>query len=198
MIDSYFRNRYQAALVTPIISHLVHWNFKPYVLTLIALCTGLAIIPALGFGYSSLALSLLLMTGYFDTLDGSFARATEQVSNRGAVLDIVSDRVVEFAIILGLYLVSPESRGLLCLLMLGSVLICVTSFLVVSMFIENQTEKSFFYSPGLMERSEAFITFGLMIVLPDYFVLFGSIFFLLVAFTGLWRVVQFFRFEKVG
>lgn len=75
--------------------------------------------------------------------------------------------------------------------MLTSILLCVTSFLVVGIFTEKQTEKSFYYSPGLIERGEAFFFFILMILFPSYFVLLSSLFILLVLLTTAIRVVQF-------
>lgn len=69
------------------------------------------------------------------------------------------DRVVEFVVVLALWFVAPQQRGLWCLLMLGSMLLCITSFLVVGIFSENQSQKSFHYSSGLMERAEAFSFF---------------------------------------
>lgn len=46
----------------------------------------------------------------------------------GTILDIIFDRIVEFAIIFGLFTVDPVHRAGIALFMLGSILICVTSF----------------------------------------------------------------------
>ncbi len=138
-----------------------------------------------------LAFTLLIITGYLDILDGSVARAVGYPSSIGAVLDIVSDRIVEFSVIVGLFAVDPVSRGLICLLMSGSVLICITSFLVVGIFVPNTGEKSFHYSPGLMERSEAFLFFGLMMLFPSLFMWLGILFVVLVALTAVIRVKEF-------
>ena len=75
--------------------------------------------------------------------------------------------------------------------MLGSVLICITSFLVVAIVSDNQSEKSFYYSPGLMERAEAFIFFILMIWLPQYFSFLSMSFIILVSYTALKRVYDY-------
>ena len=80
---------------------------------------------------------VLLISGYFDALDGTVARMAEQNSAKGTMIDIISDRIVEFAVIFALFLVNPLHRGVCCLLMLGAILICVTSFLVVWIFHEN-------------------------------------------------------------
>lgn len=194
MIDSYLRKSYQAIAVDPIVSITARRGITPKAITLTALALGLGVIPCLMLNIPFAAVSLLLASGYLDTLDGSLARATASSSAKGTVLDIICDRIVEFGIILGLYLADPE-RGLICLSMIGSILICVTSFLVVGIFIENRSEKGFHYSPGLMERTEAFIFFALMILLPEYFTFLGWSFTLLVTLTGLIRVWQF---QKAG
>ena len=131
------------------------------------------------------------MTGFLDTLDGSLARHLKTTSPKGTVFDITSDRLVEFSIILGLYAFDPTHRALGTLLMLGSVLICVTSFLVVGIFEDNQTEKGFHYSPGIMERAEAFLFFGAMILFPSYFMILAILFTSLVFLTAVIRLSQF-------
>ena len=190
MIDSYYRAFYQTKIIEPT---LKAFDFaSPHFMTLAALIFGVGIIPALAFNYSKVAIVLLLLSGYFDTLDGSLARAQNRVTAKGAVLDIVSDRIVEFSIIFGLALIDPQSRGLMALLMLGSVLICITSFLVIGVFTTNQSEKSFHYSPGIIERTEAFLFFGLMILFPSLFFPLALLFTGLVLLTSTVRIWQFF------
>lgn len=191
MIDSYFRSHYQTIAINPILNRVIALNISPQTITTLALLLGVSIPFSLFFGYSLPALILLIASGYLDTLDGSLARALGNLSPQGAVLDIVFDRIVEFSIILGLFLVDPLSRGLICLMMLGSILICVSSFLVVGIFLENDSTKSFHYSPGIMERTEAFIFFALMIVFPTLFSLLACLFTLLVTITALIRIWQF-------
>ncbi|MDN3505230.1 MAG: CDP-alcohol phosphatidyltransferase family protein [Rhabdochlamydiaceae bacterium] len=191
MIDSRFREKYQAVLINPLLR--VNWiaKVKPSRVSFIALCFGLLSALFIAFGYSYLACALLIFSGYLDTLDGSIARAFEKVSPSGAALDIFFDRCVEFAIILGLFYVNSQVRGALCLIMLGSILLCITSFLVVGIFEQNESEKSFHYSVGIMERTEAFIFFCAMILLPSLFVYLSITFSMLVLITALIRISQF-------
>ncbi|NCT57292.1 MAG: hypothetical protein GW760_06250 [Legionella sp.] len=72
------------------------------------------------------------------------------------MLDITTDRFVEFVVLLALWSVSPQERGFCAILMLGSILLCITSFLIVGIFTANDSDKGFRYSPGIMERAEAF------------------------------------------
>jgi phosphatidylglycerophosphate synthase len=163
----------------------------PNIFTLIALLLGSAILPCLVLNLRITAFIFLLLSGFLDTLDGSLARARGKSSPKGAAFDIISDRIVEVAIVLGLYMVDPTERALPSLLMLGSILICVTSFLIVGVFTENSSSKSFHYSPGLIERAEAFVFFGAMILIPSAFVMLAYLFSALVLLTALIRTVQF-------
>lgn len=191
MIDSYLRTPYQRWCVEPVLGKLVSWRLKPGALTLGGVIAGLLSFTALVEGFSWVAVGLLVISGYLDTLDGSLARARGGGTAHGAVNDIVADRFVEFLLILGLFLVDPVSRGFWALMMLGSVLLCVTTFLVVGIFMDNQSDKSFHYSPGVMERTEAFLLFGLMMLLPGYFSFLAALFSGLVFLTALLRLRDF-------
>jgi archaetidylinositol phosphate synthase len=71
--------------------------------------------------------------------------------------------------------------------------ICVTTFLVVGIFTKNDSQKSFFYSPGLIERAEAFIVFSLMILLPFTFSVLAWGFIALTFLTAFLRLWQFIK-----
>ena len=191
MIGTNFRKPFQIALVDPVVSKLASTKFSPAIFTLAALAAGLLTIPALAFGSPLVAVFFLLLSGYFDVLDGSYARLTGKVTPQGAVLDIISDRIVEFAVIAGLALVEPSSRLPYCFLMLGSCYLCVTSFLVVGIFSANNSHKSFHYSPGIMERTEAFILFTAMILFPNTFTTLSLLFTALVTLTAISRILEF-------
>ncbi len=192
MIEQILRPIFQRIFVDPFARSTLSW-LTPNMVTLIGAVLGLAILPAMYAAPSYVAFALLLLSGFCDTLDGTLARMGHAVSDKGTVLDIICDRLVEFAIIVALFLVDPEARGLLTLLMLGSVLLCVTSFLVVGMFSENSGEKSFYYSPGLIERPEAFVFFGAMILLPGLFFYLSIFFSSLVFVTASMRFYEFLR-----
>ena len=190
MIDSNFRSLPQKYIFNPLAILLAHANIKPGHITFTALLTGLFSTLLISLGYIWLPSLLLLISGLLDILDGSVARITNTSSPVGSVSDILSDRLIEFAICMSLFLYDP-SRGLLTMLMLGSILMCVSSFLVVGIFTINTSHKSFHYSPGLMERTEAFIFFIAMIVLPQYFTLLAILFVILVSYTALRRFCEF-------
>ncbi|MCB1072709.1 MAG: CDP-alcohol phosphatidyltransferase family protein [Chlamydiia bacterium] len=193
MIDSNFRTPYQRLVIHPLLKWKTLHRFSPQMFTLLGMLTGILVPFCLYFQSSILALVLLALSGFFDTLDGSLARHLGKASPKGAALDITADRLVEFAIILGLYLYFPEKRALLCIGMLGAILICITTFLVVGVFEQNDSEKSFHYSPGLIERGEAFIFFALMVLFPSLFSPIALIFISLTSITAYIRVFQFIK-----
>lgn len=198
MLDSCCYARYQRLLTAPVIPYLAACQWlRPSYISCLACLFGLLLIPLLAANCSYFAVIALLISGYLDTLDGALARATGRSSAKGAVLDIVCDRIVEFSVVMGLFLFQPDRRALLCLLMLGSMMICITSFLVVSLFLSDDGndidgKKSFYYSAGLIERTESFIFFALMIMLPTFFMPLALLFMLLVLLTALLRMLWFF------
>ena len=193
MIDSNYRTPYQRLVIEPLLKRAFLKGVSPLTVTLIGAASGILIPLFLYFHLSITALVFLGISGFCDTLDGSLARHKDLSSPRGAVLDIVADRLVEWAILLGLFLYAPESRGLMTIWMLGSVLLCITTFLVVGIFQENSSERSFHYSPGLIERAEAFIFFSLMILFPNFFTLLALLFGSLTLLTATIRIKQFIK-----
>lgn len=193
MIESHLRNSYQKFCVDPLLKLKLLEKIHPIHVTCTACFAGVGVLPLLALESPFLALGLLGLSGFLDTLDGSLARHHKKVSNKGAAIDILSDRIVEFAVILGLFLVDPATRALPCLLMLGSVFICVTSFLIVGVFTQNSSQKSFHYSTGLMERFEAFLFFAAMMVFPSAFDFLSYAFSSLVILTAFIRIWQFTR-----
>lgn len=190
MLEQYCRTQFQAYCVDPFLDVLED-IMTPIQLTYLAIIMGVIAIPLIAYQFKVIATILLLVSGFLDIVDGSLARNNGTSSDYGAVLDIVADRIVEFSALFGIYLVAPIQRSTLTILMLGSVLICITSFLVVAIVSDNQSEKSFYYSPGLMERAEAFIFFILMIWLPQYFSFLSMSFIVLVSYTALKRVYDY-------
>ena len=193
MLEKYIGKYYQQSLVLPVANLCQHLKLHPNTITLIACLSGLLIPIAIVTHNTLIALVLLLFSGYLDTLDGALARLGQKQSTLGTVLDITCDRIVEFAIVFGLLLVDPIHRAIPIALMLGSMLVCVTSFLVVGVFTKNQTEKGFFYHLGLIDRPEAFVFFIAMLLLPHYFASLAYLFSALVMLTALLRLASFAR-----
>ena len=127
MIDIYLRPLYQPLVATPLVKKMAEY-VEPRQLTYAACFCGIAVIPLLLMHAPQLAIIFLLISGYLDMLDGAVARSANKQTPSGAVLDILSDRVVELAVITGLVLLEPTTRAVYGLMMLGSCYLCITSF----------------------------------------------------------------------
>ena len=149
MIETILRPNYQRFFVDPIAHALSRIRFiTPIRVTLLAVIMGMCSAVLIIWQHTYLAVLCLLLSGFFDSLDGTLARVTGQASDQGAALDIVGDRIVEFVIIFAFYLLDPSRNALGALAMLGASYLCVTTFLVVGIFSANEGNKSFHYSAG--------------------------------------------------
>lgn len=191
MLDTRARALYDRWVTTPLVCKTALGKTNPQWITLLSCITGASVFFFLWQGLNKSACIALALSGLLDTLDGSIARHRGKTSPVGAVLDIVSDRCVELGVILGLFSISPTERAWPALLMLGSVLLCITSFLVVGIFTQNSSTKGFHYSPGFMERTEAFCFFAAMILFPGIFFVLSYAFAALVLWTACVRIIQF-------
>lgn len=189
MLEFHLRRRCQHVLLDPAARRLAR-HFSPNQVTLLSLIFGLMTFPALVLGWVYSAILCLVISGYLDALDGTVARMTGRATPFGAVLDILCDRLVEIAVVLGLYSIDPASRGWACLIMLASILVIITGFLLAGIFVKNDSHKSFNYTPGLMERPEAFIFFAAMMLMPGYMTWLAVIFSLLVLYTAARRILD--------
>jgi len=196
MIDTLLLPHYQK-WIKPIIERLdLKRNITPNRITTLALSSGIVAGCMLWFKCLIAAFIVLLISGICDVLDGALARQRDLQSSWGCAYDIVGDRIVEVAVILGLYAFSPHTRATLCLFMLASALLCLTSFFVVGMMSQNSGQKSFHYSLGIVERFECFLLFFAMIIFPKYFSVLALVFILLVSLTAVIRMWQFYKIAE--
>jgi len=101
---------------------------------------------------------LLAISATLDALDGTLARETGQPTLRGGVADLVADRVVESAVIIGIAWPYP-ALYLPVLILLASWYVNITVFLAVGAALERHGPKLIDYPPGILERTEALIFF---------------------------------------
>ncbi|MBO8158994.1 MAG: hypothetical protein H0Z36_05495 [Thermosyntropha sp.] len=107
----------------------------------------------------------------------------------GTLLDITFDRLVEIGIILSTAVLHPEASFWLLILM-SSILISMTVFLTVGALAEKKGIKSFYYQAGIMERTEGFIFFSLMLLLPNYLKGIALTFAVLIFITALQHISE--------
>jgi archaetidylinositol phosphate synthase len=74
--------------------------------------------------------------------------------------------------------------------LMGSIIFSMTVFLTVGALSEKKGIKSFYYQAGLLERTEGFVFFSLMLLLPGYLVPLTYLFVALEIFTALQRLYE--------
>lgn len=98
---------------------------------------------------------LLLISGFFDIVDGQVARITGKASKKGAFLDSVFDKIAEVAIFLGI-LVGNYSEGYLVLLAITlSLLVSYTRARAESLGVQLQ-------GIGIGERAERLLVIAIV------------------------------------
>jgi len=161
----------------------------PNNVTILALLLGISTSIFLYFDMQIIAVTLLWVSGYLDAVDGAMARRSNSSSSFGTLLDIVSDRIVEVSIVLVLGLKFVDVRYNLIVLTV-CILMSMTIFLTVGALSEKKGVKSFYYQAGVAERSEGFIFFSLMILIPSYLGIITNIFSILIIITAIQRFLE--------
>ena len=188
MLDTHARK-----YVNPIIElgaeFLLKLKLTPNNVTILALLLGVSTSIFLYFDMQIIAVTILWVSGYLDAVDGAMARRSNSSSSFGTVLDIVSDRIVEVSIVLVLGLKFVDVRYNLIVLTV-CILMSMTIFLTVGALSEKKGVKSFYYQAGVAERSEGFIFFSLMILIPSYLGIITNIFSILIIITAIQRFLE--------
>ena len=188
MLDTHARK-----YVNPIIElgaeFLLKLKLTPNNVTILALLLGVSTSIFLYFDMHIIAVTLLWVSGYLDAVDGAMARRSNSSSSLGTLLDIVSDRIVEVSIVLVLGLKFVDVRYNLIVLTV-CILMSMTIFLTVGALSEKKGVKSFYYQAGVAERSEGFIFFSLMILIPSYLGIITNIFSILIIITAIQRFLE--------
>ena len=188
MLDTHARK-----YVNPIIElgaeFLLKLKLTPNNVTILALLLGVSTSIFLYFDMHIIAVTLLWVSGYLDAVDGAMARRSNSSSSFGTLLDIVSDRIVEVSIVLVLGLKFVDVRYNLIVLTV-CILMSMTIFLTVGALSEKKGVKSFYYQAGVVERSEGFIFFTLMILIPSYLGIITNIFSILIIITAIQRFLE--------
>ncbi|MGB5822594.1 MAG: CDP-alcohol phosphatidyltransferase family protein [Proteocatella sp.] len=176
MIDTHCR-KYASGIFEKMADVFIKFRFTPNVVTVLALMSGIGASLMLYFDCSLSAIILLWISGLLDAVDGQMARKLNQSSDIGALMDILFDRIVEIVFI-HVCALKSEDGGFAFMFLLSTIIISMTIFLTVGALSGKSSEKSFYYQAGLMERTETFIIFTVMVFLPQYAknisVLFGT------------------------
>lgn len=189
MIDTYGR-KYFNSIIDLGAKFFLKLNFTPNSVTVIALITGVFSSVLLLNDYNYMAIIVLWLSGYLDSVDGAMARMSSSTSAYGTLLDITFDRIVELSLIFSLAFRFEESRIYLMFLM-GAILISMTIFLTVGALAKNNGIKSFKYQAGIAERTEGFLMFSLMIIFKNSFLItFINLFTIIIVITIFQRIYE--------
>ncbi len=188
LLDTRVR-KYVQPLFNRITTCFIKLNFSPIQVTLLALFTGMLSAVALYFNHVYLSLALLWLSGLLDVIDGSLARLTGESSEFGALMDLIFDRIVEIIFIISISVKNIDAR-MPAIYLLSAIIFSFSIFLTVGAVAEKTGEKAFYYQAGLAERTETFIVFSLMILLPNYQTFFMNIFTIMILYTGAQRFYE--------
>jgi len=110
--------------------------------------------------------ALLLVSGFFDIVDGQVARVTKKTSSKGAFLDSVFDKIAEVAIFLGILIGGFAEPYLVLLAISLSLLVSYTRARAESLGIKLQ-------GVGIGERAERLLVVAVigMIGFMEYAIL---------------------------
>jgi archaetidylinositol phosphate synthase len=107
-------------------------------------------------------IAMLALSAALDAIDGTIARECGAAATPlGGILDLTGDRVVETAVIVGIAWTHPMLY-FPALLLVGSWYVNITVFLAVGAALDKGGPKLIEYPPGILERTEALIFFGVL------------------------------------
>lgn len=156
------RQAFPRHILNPLVNLLARLGITPNALTWTGLliCAGAGVLAAIGM--YPLAGWVSLLGGGFDMLDGSLARATNQASKFGALLDSTMDRYGEI-FLLGGIVVSAANRAAVGEVMLAFA--AVAGSLMVSYVKARAEGLGFSCDVGLLTRAERVIILGVALII---------------------------------
>lgn len=188
MLDTHGR-KYVDPIINCGANFFIKLNLTANNVTIIALLLGILTSVFIYIDMNILAVITLWISGYLDAVDGSIARKTKTTSLFGTLMDITFDRIVETSIILSLAMRYSNAR-INFIVLLICIIISMTIFLTVGALVEKKGMKSFYYQAGVAERSEGFLMFSLMILVPNYIVIFTNLFSTIIFITIIQRIIE--------
>jgi len=194
MLDTYGR-KYISPLLKSTANIFLKLEMTPNNITFIGFLIGLLPFVFIYFEQNLIAVILLWISGYLDAVDGEMARIGKSSTLWGTLIDVTFDRLVEIGIILAIALKEPQCR-LQLIFLTSAIIVSMTVFLTVGALSQNKGNKTFYYQVGVAERTEGFIFFSLMILIPKYLLLTTCIFSMLIVITAIQRIVEARRILK--
>ena len=199
MIDNWLSKTKLIKLFEKLVKKIFYKRVSANQLTITGLILGLAsailIFLSVRLQYTlaliTLAAILMSISFFFDVIDGILARL-EKSTIFGGILDIFCDRTVEIFLIIALVSTDPLNLMWPGIFSLGSIVLCITMFLVVGGAIKaedlKETQKVIYYRKGLIERSETFIFLITITLVMSLRIILMWIFAILIFITAILRL----------
>ena len=195
MIETHMRTKVQPFFDQISRTVCIPYHISPNMVTFIAFITGIISATLVCVDCLAPALLFLLISGVCDVLDGTVARMTNQSQKVGAYIDLISDRMVESAIILGFTLLYLQ-HYLAYIVFFIAVLLHFSTFVAAGALFPNMSKKSMHYDRSIVERAEAFVIFAFMMLFPSHIFEFLMLFNMAVIAAGLTRFVRVLNYAK--
>ena len=150
-------------LVEPMAAFFVRLGLHPNTMTLFGLAGNIVGAIFLATGHMTVGGILILVSGWFDGLDGAMARQLNQPTKFGAFVDSVTDRWSEMVIFLGLLLYYlPRPDGFLY----GVLVFAATMGSVMVSYTKARAEAlGFDCNIGLLTRMERYLVMAPALIL---------------------------------
>jgi CDP-diacylglycerol---glycerol-3-phosphate 3-phosphatidyltransferase len=143
-----------ARAVSPFIRLLTRWDMHPNTFTVFGLIVSAAAAVFMAVGSFRIAASLVLLAGFFDTVDGKLARQSGKVTKFGALLDSTLDRYSEVLLFFGMaYFFIEHDRYLTSV----AVAVALGGSLMVSYVRARAESLGFDCRVGILQRPERLI-----------------------------------------
>ena len=159
-----------AYLTQPVVRILAKTRTTPNALTWLGFGLTLGAVALIIYGHLLAAGFMVLVSSFFDMLDGALARGTNQVTRFGAILDSTLDRMSEAGLFLGIlvfYALNATPPSTMIILLAGIAMIA--SFLVS--YVRARAEGAGLdCEVGLLTRTErvVILILGLLLSRIDY------------------------------
>jgi CDP-diacylglycerol--glycerol-3-phosphate 3-phosphatidyltransferase len=188
MLDTYGR-KYFDRYFNNTAKFFLKFNIMPTHITILALILGT--FAGIQYYLDNIFFSIILLwvSGYLDAVDGSMARISGNITKTGTLLDIFFDRVVELSFII-FFALKNESSNFALLCLTSAIVLSMSVFLTSGMLVENTGKKSFYYQAGLMERTEGFVMFTVMIIFSSHMKEISFLYAGLILFTVVQRLLE--------
>jgi CDP-diacylglycerol--glycerol-3-phosphate 3-phosphatidyltransferase len=179
------RKAFAAYVTHPIVLILAKTHVTPNMVTWFGFIIILAATALAASGHLFAAGWVILLSGFFDIIDGALARETNQVTHFGGVLDSTLDRLSEAVILLGImvfFLSHPEKYANWTILLIGIAMIA--SFLVS--YVRSRAEGvGVDCQVGIFTRAERVVILALGLMINQLVIVLA-----IIAFMSIVTIIQ--------